>query len=799
MEGRRGIFILFLLFFLFTAPSPHPSSAITRREHERQLEEERRALALVNGSSYGDLEARSDRWLPLSGLSKSDGYAWDLLPLVQQKARNQLQYVLDASGLKPWGILSSETKLANVSLPVYRNTTGQVHGDWVRATDTASLDRPNLNITAILHEHGYFSREFAHNVTASSGRLFLKLQEGDGQSLNVDGQQVREIKADLELRNDKSLVGNWFISLHGVHFPSFGGIILSTTSEKFAGLPALPHFSLSNDTFELSRQLLNRSLADALTENQLWRPQFMPWSSLPQESTAVTYPAPRCEYIMYLQQHILAVDGRILPEKAVDRVEKELRFPTGAPIPKPPPLVMSGTIFSPDCGFILETKGSPDFPPTDNLYLVGLKQEEHNKYASRFIAIIGAILIAQILLLMRQMKDSSTPSTRSKVSFFSISIMSMGDALFVSFVLLVLYTESAFLVLEAISFLAFFGVSFLGMKFQIEIWAVQAPERRETQRLNASTANSTTDPSLPLPVTAQRHRDTGATPVILPPDHDAPNNSAESRRRDDEPVNTGAMYARFYFILCGLLFFSLWVLFWPESLRTIYINTLSFIYLSFWTPQIYRNTMRNCRKALRYDFVVGESILRIFPFLYFYFFPHNVLYIRADGLSTFLLFAWVWIQVWILVSQDILGPRFFVSKGWVPPAYDYHPILRDASGSGSGEDLEAGGTLPISLLRAEQQEASSSSRERNKLANQDQRTRYFSCAICMHDIEVYVLLASGSGTRTGTSVTEGATNLLSRRLYMVTPCRHIFHSQCLETWMRLRLQCPICRESVPPV
>ena len=42
-------------------------------------------------------------------------------------------------------------------------------------------------------------------------------------------------------------------------------------------------------------------------------------------------------------------------------------------------------------------------------------------------------------------------------------------------------------------------------------------------------------------------------------------------------------------------------------------------------------------------------------------------------------------------------------------------------------------------------------------------------------------------------------NVFARRLYMVTPCRHIFHTACLEGWMRFRLQCPICREELPPI
>lgn len=47
------------------------------------------------------------------------------------------------------------------------------------------------------------------------------------------------------------------------------------------------------------------------------------------------------------------------------------------------------------------------------------------------------------------------------------------------------------------------------------------------------------------------------------------------------------------------------------------------------------------------------------------------------------------------------------------------------------------------------------------------------CAICMSQIE-----------------TEDS--------YMVTPCSHAFHTQCLSRWMEEQLICPICRASLPP-
>lgn len=36
------------------------------------------------------------------------------------------------------------------------------------------------------------------------------------------------------------------------------------------------------------------------------------------------------------------------------------------------------------------------------------------------------------------------------------------------------------------------------------------------------------------------------------------------------------------------------------------------------------------------------------------------------------------------------------------------------------------------------------------------------------------------------------------QLLMVTPCEHRFHRSCLMDWMDKRLNCPICRATLPP-
>ncbi|KAA8651899.1 hypothetical protein EYZ11_009463 [Aspergillus tanneri] len=808
MDHRGSFFFLLVIFYLLLSSQSHPPLIIQDREHQRELARERDALGLLNESKYGDFDPQADQWLPFRGVRKNDSYAWDLLIDVQDRARYQLQTAISNAGLEPpRGLLDPKLQdsnapptlnLSQLLLPVYRNSTGKLRGDWVRRKQN-TLHLP-LNTTAIALENEYFTHEFSHNVTGQSGTFYLDLREGGGEELRLRSGHVREMRASLAVESGDFWGNTWYLSLFGVHFPETGGIILTTTSEKFGGLFSLPHLTLSSDSYDLAHKLLVKSLSDTLSERHNRPRTLFPWSSLV-GTEQVEFPAPKCEHIVYLQQHPVAVHDYLADRLVIEQIEQELRFPMGAPIPSPPPMVMSAVVFSPDCGYILETKGAPDYPPTEALYLSGPKLEEFGKYSSRIIFILAGVSVAQIALLLRQVKEASTPSTRSRISFFTIALMAFGDAFVLVFILLELYPAVSFLVMTTASFLTFLSVSYIGMKFMMEIWAVQAPERREQDRRSIPQANGRPG-SLPPPVTAGRIEDIGATPVILTPDQDPPDDEEDTPpTRGATPTaretrsDVGAMYARFYFILFVMLIISIWSFLWPNRLGKLYARTLGFIYLSFWTPQIYRNAMRNCRKALRWEFVVCQSFLRLFPFMYFLTVPGNVLFVRPDTTAALALAGWVWIQVWVLASQDFLGPRFFVPRGWAPPAYDYHPVMRDASES--GEDLESGGVLPVGALRADERDSPSDSKDHDKQRPKDKKKAIFDCAICMQDIEVPLLPAPGAAG--SNSVADGAANILSRRAYMVTPCRHIFHSTCLESWMRLRLQCPICRESIPPV
>lgn len=551
-----------------------------------------------------------------------------------------------------------------------------------------------------------------------------------------------------------------------------------------------------------------------------------PWTSASDGTVEGIYSPPHCEYIVYILQHPLVMPDQKQDEKSkehpLDFVENELRHPTGYIHLPPPNMKMETVIFSPDCGFVIESQGPPDYTPAEGEHLLGPKVEVITNSARWLSLVFGGVLAGQIYLALMQMKEASTPSTRSRISFYTVAVLSMGDGFTaMAFLPLGMFIESLFLNFLAVSFFAFFSVTFLDLRFLMDIWTVQDEERRRQERQSSSRPSGTSTPlpatpaptnasnesgtpatgptltipptapgTLPLPATARRNLVDGATPIIIPSDQDLTDATTTTGNAANETPSRrfGALYTRFYALLLIIVFLSLHATSWPVSLRSAYTNLLALLYLSPWWPQIHRNIMRNCRKALLWKYVVGQSLLRLVPVAYFYGVYDNVLFVENDRHTLLFLAGWVWVQVWILVVQNLLGPRIFVRKSWVPPAYDYHPVLR--------ED-EEGAMLPIGFTQATETTPTTPTSRRPSISEKDRGKRTYDCAICMQDIDVPIVPAAGSTSESG--AVGLSANLLARRAYMVTPCRHIFHTPCLEGWMRFRLQCPICRETLPPL
>ncbi|KAF5602828.1 TUL1 RING-domain-containing protein [Fusarium pseudocircinatum] len=815
------IFIVFIVWLVFP-DSDYSSQSLTLSDLAgERLDHFQDALDVLNASRWGDFapvpgkdSKAKPSFLNLTGFRADDNLSWGGLKRFRERSLAFSRHAIPPVGEHNlWDTGHGE--------PIWLNASGTVHGEWVKPKGSISRGYNSYNLSKIAPDMDWMGDNvpWARNITGRTGRMMLRLEGNQTineyeqlpteSSVPVAGGLIRSVKGTTTIEDTHGSGHDWEMRLWGVHWPRQGVVLMTTTSEKFEGIFGLPHLTPSEDFFQSSQRLLNESIAHTIATKRenIYADQTVPWTSDLENPLYTTNPSPHCEYVMYAQvfppsRTHFNIDSqessREALESVIDSIESELQSPVGAPIPKIPKLQMSAIIYSPDCGFFLETKGPPDFGPSEAQHLTGMKIEVQLYQVKTWILVYAIIVFGQVNLLKNQMRESYTPSTMGRVSFWTIAMMLMVDGM--TFTAAATWVSSAgatFLPTLALLFAAFLSMT-IGGSFLAKVHEVQLPEarpRREREannmgdNTNGAELPATTTPDrslLPEPVTAHQQ------PVIVPSDQDidaeiaaaaAVPGATTAQRAEEAPQSFQSIVGRMILSSLCIIFLAISSTTWYPNLRSLFLNMCALIYLSLWIPQILRNTRRNCRRALGWPFVVGQSILRLLPVAYFWIKEDNFLYARSDRHAFVVFCAWLWIQLIILAAQDIIGPRFGIPAGWAPDAWDYHPVLREDS-------LEAGG-LPIGLV-ADDTPGIERARSSGDDGSKKQSTmRSIDCAICREVLEVPVLTAEDEDT--------GVAGVFARRLYMVTPCRHIFHSACLEGWMRFRLQCPICREELPPL
>ncbi|KAL2266390.1 hypothetical protein VTJ83DRAFT_5742 [Remersonia thermophila] len=890
-ETTRNWALVTFLFVILITNNDAPALITGHFSGASRLSRLREHHKILDSSKWGDFsphapEAGAPPWqapkhLNLTGFREPDHYAWEDLAPFRDRCRQWSRHAYPPpKGAPDWE--------HGPVRRTWQNATGTVHGRWVRRAGSVVRHPKDYNLTAIAPGVDWADPdvEWGWNVTGSHGTILLRLVESADGVVYEDketqkeakyphsGSLAREIIAIADIQDEDQPSPSFALRLHGVHWPRQGSILLTTTTDKFAGIFGLPHFAPAPEFYRTAKMLLNRTLDEVLTEKE--RVRFgdpgNPWTPVVEEESSV--PWPRCEYIMYLQLHPLEPtyigEDESDPQLAtlIDHLENELRFPTGAPSKGKPDLRMSMVAWSPDCAYYLESKGPPLFPSVEGQHLVGLKSEVLLSRTKMWMFGFAAVLMAQLWLLKMQMKESNTPSTLGRISFHTAAMMLLADGLvFTCSSAWSLSATNTFLPSLILTFAAFMSMS-IGAGFLSEIYKHQEPERRRNEaRANAAAAraappsasssapapapaqSSAPRDSLPLPVTAPRRP--ASPPIIIPSDQDIDAEIAENAAQSAAAaaaagspsaprVSTFASVTGTFMLLgIAVLILTAMSLSWPPRARAIYLNIVSFTYLSFWAPQIRRNVWRNSRRAFAWRFVLGQSVLRLLPFAYFYLRSDNILFVEPDPATFLALVAWVWVQVLVLAAQDVLGPRYGLPERWMPEVWEYHPVLRE-------DNVEAGG-LPIGLVSSgglsedhkgagEEDSSPESSpvapsahaaarrgswsltspfladdgswgrgggggvvggrREREKeLRRHGMALRTIDCAICTEVLEVPVVRADAKDP----AAAGGLVGVFARRAYMVTPCRHIFHTKCLEGWFRYKLQCPICREELPPL
>lgn len=169
--------------------------------------------------------------------------------------------------------------------------------------------------------------------------------------------------------------------------------------------------------------------------------------------------------------------------------------------------------------------------------------------------------------------------------------------------------------------------------------------------------------------------------------------------------------------------------------------------------------------------------------------------------------CWVLGQAALLIGQSFFGTHFFIPRGMRPKdlSWDWHPPLSNLP---TREDPDMGALtlgdcavclsdiLPEGTAGADQEEP-----EREGLLASEHREHTSSSGkLRSSAIPSNGLFSTiAAWTRPILQRFPQSIQLSARHEVMVTPCRHIFHTSCLEQWLQVKTECPQCRSPLPPV
>lgn len=166
------------------------------------------------------------------------------------------------------------------------------------------------------------------------------------------------------------------------------------------------------------------------------------------------------------------------------------------------------------------------------------------------------------------------------------------------------------------------------------------------------------------------------------------------------------------------------------------------IYHSFFIPQIIHNAKHGYKNSFRKSILYAIFISRLLIVLYIFGCPKNYFVYEPEPLFCGFLSLYLTFQFVILLRQSSTNTRFFIPKALRPLTYTYYRSI-----------------------------------EEERIIDQN-----MDCIICMTPLNL-----QGKDTADVINFTKT----------MHTPCKHMFHEDCLTNWMIVKMECPTCRGTLP--
>lgn len=235
-------------------------------------------------------------------------------------------------------------------------------------------------------------------------------------------------------------------------------------------------------------------------------------------------------------------------------------------------------------------------------------------------------------------------------------------------------------------------------------------------------------------------------------------------------------------ILCLYFFMFISLTFTAFNLKECLTNfaLILFIYTFSWLTQIIFSIINNSRPPMSRMYIICLSLSRLYLPIYIKGIDNNIFDLKPSYFKVSLLIIITFIEVIILLLQKSFGARTILPKKYRNKGFDYY---KDKVNIEMHISKNPNCVICLESLSVEVDENFNTIQKKEKAKTNCSKLMH----LCFLDkikkkIERWLKNMEGKS---------------QKKKYMITPCDHVFHSICLERWMRQKNECPYCKAVIP--
>ena len=237
-----------------------------------------------------------------------------------------------------------------------------------------------------------------------------------------------------------------------------------------------------------------------------------------------------------------------------------------------------------------------------------------------------------------------------------------------------------------------------------------------------------------------------------------------------------SLYLMFY-VGFSFIFFNI-----KECITNFYL--ILSIYTISWLSQILVSLCQNTRPPMSRLYILWNSISRLFLPIYMKGFDNNFFDLKPSYFKVILLVIIIITEVIILNLQKSLGPRIIIPKRFRKEnqIFDYYKDKVNIDKHVSHNPICV---ICLENLNFDVDENFNKIKKKTK-------PKTFGYKI----MNILYLNALNEKMKKWIKYLLGK-NL--KKKYMITPCDHVYHTVCLERWMKQKNECPYCKAEIPSI